>query len=162
MDADDIQRLADQIKAREEKAALSQRIQLHKVDFIKANCQALFNELGAELKLAVSQLNEALAGSASADLPAVITSSQGAIHISKDDFPSASTNLILNIKGLRIDLASQTSQRKGTPPVHAVNGYLSFDVNPDNQLVVLTKDQKVFSSAKDLGGFIMDGTFTIA
>jgi hypothetical protein len=89
MDSAEIQRLADQIKAKEEKAALSQRIQLHKADFIKANCRAFFDELATELKAAVSQLNEALAGSASADLPAVIkTPSRDLIHISKDDFPA--------------------------------------------------------------------------
>lgn len=162
MENDAIQKLADQIKAKEEKAALSQRIQLHKADFIKANGRAFFDELAAELKLAVSQLNEALAGSASADVPAVIDApARDSIHISKDDFPSASTSLVLNMNGLRIDLVFRSSQRKGVPPLHAVNGYLSFDVNSDNQLVVLTKDQKVFSSAKDLAGFVMEGTFTI-
>jgi hypothetical protein len=163
MDNEAIQKIADQIKAREEKAALSQRIQLHKADFIKANCPAFFSELADELKVAISQLNTALAGSASGDLPAGITTeSRDSIRIFKEDFPSASTRITLNTNGLRIDFSSQSSQRKGVQPQHAASGCLAFDVNADNQLVILTKDQRVFSSAKEIAVLFMDGTFTIA
>lgn len=163
MDNDAIQKLADQIKSKEERAALSQQIQLHKAEFIKANCRSFFDTLSAELKAAVSQLNEALAGAASADPPVVFKAPTGvSIQIAKDDFPSTSASLTLNTNGLRMDFVVHSSQRKDVPPQHNSLGFLAFDVNPENQLVVRTKDQKVYSSAKDLAESIMESTFTIA
>ena len=168
MPDDFISQLAANIKAKEESAALASKTQLHKADFIRANCHAFFEQVVGELKRLTDDLTQALEGTSSAEPPIVLSRpgnvANPGVMVAKDDFPSANAKLNLNPQGLNLAFHLTWAARKNGPTPHAILGAWKFDVSPENNLI-LTKQPggaaQSFSTPKELAEFVIKTIFTV-
>ena len=160
-----IQQLAEQIKGKEEAAALSAKIQIHKTEFIQANCEAFFDQVTAELKQFTEALGSALVGSSSAEWPIVLSQNvPGTLTIKKDDFPSVHVGMTLNMAGLALKCDITSASHKNAQS-HPVQFNWKFDVNPDNNLVLTNAPGAPvchFSTPKEVAEHVMKTAFTVA
>ena len=165
MPDDLIDKLASQIKAKEDAAALSAQIQLHKAEFIRANCEAFFGRVGDELKQLTDELSAALAGSSSADPPILFSKQAISVAIDKDDFPNAHANLNVNAQALNLQFGLRWSPRRGDPGGGRSNGTWKFDVNQDNDLILVNNPGAPaarFTNPKEVAEFVISTIFTVA
>lgn len=132
-----INKLAAQIKAKEDNAALSQQIQLHKSEFIKASCPQFFVALGRAIAESAEKLNRALEGSASAQPAITCQSGVANITLGKDDFPYVSAGLTLNPNALGVSFVLKWSPRKQSAiSGQHHDGIWKFDVDESNTLLL--------------------------
>jgi len=163
--ADDlINKLAAQIKARDESAAKAQQIQLHKTEFIQTNCAQWFHQFMDAFVGSAQALNKALTGSASADPPikAGIISPQQ-ISVTKDDFPAVRVNSLLDVRGMSVNVAASSAAQKGQTPKEW-SLHLQFDVDANNNLVLRSKPGTPtfqVSTPKELADSLMETVFSV-
>lgn len=165
MPDDLIDKLASQIKAKEDAAALTAKIQLHKADFIRANCGAFFGRVADELKRLTDELTAALAGNSSADPPIVFSRQAISVAIDKHDFPNAHAELNVNAQALNLKFELYWSPRRGGPGGGRSNGTWKFDVNQDNDLILLNNPGEPaarFTTPKEVAEFVISTIFTVA
>lgn len=160
-----IQQLAEQIKAKEESAALSAKIQIHKAEFIQANCGTFFNQVTAELRQLTADLGNALSGSSSAEWPIALSQiGTTGLSIRKEDFPVVYVGLNLTVVALALECDISCAAHKGAP-TRAAKSHWKFDVSPENNLILTNSPGSPvchFSTPKEVAEYVMKTAFTVA
>jgi hypothetical protein len=162
-----VNRLAEQIKGKEESAAIAQKEQVNRMEYIKANCPRFFLEVTGYLSAQVDRLNAALAGSDTANPLAVFENdSTTSFVISKGDFPSVRGAVQLNIEGLSITCNLLSALSLNDQPVLTA-GALAFDMDANAQLLSLRTPPGSqlpplnFSTPKEFADFVLTTLFTV-
>ncbi len=130
-----INRIASRIKSREEKAAIENKLQLHKIETIKEKGEAFFGEVEEHLTALLESLNTALEGSESAEPKATIKKAQGGsiLYFGKENFPVVKASLTVKPNRDAVDFSVRTAPKPGATPVSR-GTFWNFDLDPDNQI----------------------------